>query len=98
MRQSLGALVDKGRRRFNTSTQSIQAGDLHSTTNLNVRVNSSPTTSQKKFKKSDDIRHDLGVLSMTYILQDNPTIQDLVRLIIGLNDRNDDKVRTTCNL
>jgi hypothetical protein len=76
----------------------MQAGDLQSTTNLNVRVSSSPTTSQKKFKKSDDVRHDISVLAMTYILQDNPTIQDLIRLIIGLNDRNDDKVGTTCNL
>ena len=35
---------------------------------------------------------------MTYIPQDNPTIRELIRLIIGLDDRDDSgKVCTTCN-
>ena len=86
----LSTVVDKGRRVFsNRSTQHLP-GDLHGTT-------SSPT-SQKKFKKSNDARWDMSVLAMTYILQDNPTIRELIRLIIGLNDHDDSgKVCTTCN-
>ena len=91
----LGAVVDKGRRFFgNRSTQSL-SGDLQSVTNS---LGSSSTTSQKKFKKSNDVRRDMSVLAMTYILQDNPTIRELIHLIIGLNDHdNSGKVCTTCN-
>ena len=87
----LSAVVDKGRRVFsNRSTQHLP-GDLHGAT-------SSPTTSQKRFKKSNDARRDMSILAMTYILQDNPTIRELIRLIIGLNDHDDSgKVCTTCN-
>ena len=50
------------------------------------------------FKKSNDARRDMSVLAMTYILQDSPTIRELIRLIIGLNDHDDSgKVCTTCN-
>ena len=84
------AVVDKGRRVFrNRSTQSLP-GDS---------ATSSPSTSQKKFKKTNDARHDMRVLAMTYILQDNTTIQELIRLIIGLNDHDDSgKVCTTYKL
>ena len=75
IRQSLGALVDK-------SIQSIPG--LQSTTNIRV---GSP--SQKKFKKSDDVRHDISVLVMSYILEDNTTIQDLIRLVICLSHYED---------
>ena len=90
----LSAVVNKGRRVFgNRSTQSLP-GDLHSATNTLT----SPSTSQKKFKKSNDARHDMCVLAMTYILQDNQTIRELIHLIIGLNDHDDSgKVCTTCN-
>ena len=83
------AVVDKGRRVFrNRSTQSLP-GDS---------ATSSPSTSQKKFKKTNDARHDMSVLAMTYILQDNTTIRELIRLIIGLNDRDaSGKVCITCN-
>ena len=92
----LSAVVNKSRRVFgnrSTPTQHLP-GDLHSATNpLN-----SPTTSQKKFKKSNDSRRDMSVLAMTYILQNSPTIRELIRLIIGLNDHDDSgKVCTTCN-
>ena len=93
VRQSLGALVDKGRSKvFGKSTQSLPG--LQSTTNVHV---GSP--SLKKFQKSDDVRHDISVLAMSYILEDNPIIQDLIRLVIGLNQRDDPdgKVRT-CHL
>ena len=92
----LSAVVDKGRKFFgNRSTQSLP-GDLYSTTNP---LSSPSTTSQKKFKKSNDARHDVKVLAMTYLLQDNPTIRELIRLIIGLNDHDDSgKVCTICNL
>ena len=93
----LSAVVDKGRRVFgHRSTQSLPGtpGDLHSVTNLS----SSSTISQKIFKKSNDARRDMGVLAMTYIMQDNPTIRELIHLIIGLNDHdNSGKVCTTCN-
>ena len=40
----------------------------------------------------------MSVLAMTYILQDNPTIRELILLIIGLNDHDDSgKVCATCN-
>ena len=40
----------------------------------------------------------MSFLAMTYILQDNSTIRELIRLIIGLNDHDDsDKVCTTYN-
>jgi hypothetical protein len=76
-----------GRRVFgNRSTQTLHGGDhLPETTNV-------PPTSQKKFKKSNDAQHDISVLAMTYILHDNPTIQELIRLIITLHDRDDGAV------
>ena len=90
----LSTVVHKGHRVFsNRPTQVAQQlpGDLHSATN----PLSSP---QKKFKKSNDARRDMSVLAMAYILQDCPTIRELIRLIIGLNDHDDSgKVRTTCN-
>ena len=91
----LSAVVDKGRRVFgnrSTVAQSLpQAGDLHSATN--------PTTSPSTTSQKNDARRDMSVLSMTYtILQDSPTIQEQIRLIIGLNDHDDSgKVCTTCN-
>ena len=55
------------------------------------------TTSRKKFK-NNDAQRDMSVLAMTYILQDNSTIRELISLIIGLNDHDDSgKVCTTCN-
>ena len=93
----LSTVIDKGRGvSGNKSTKSLPGlpGDVHSAAN----PVSSPSTSQKKFKKSDDARRDMSVLAMTYILRDNPKIRELVRLIVGLNDRDDsDKVCTTCN-
>ena len=92
IRQSLGALVDKSRRKVvGKSTESLPG--LQSTTNVHA---GSP--SQTKFKKSDDVRHDISVLAMSYILEDNPTIQDLIRLIIGLNHREPDGKVRTCHL
>ena len=90
----LSAVVDKGRRVFgNRSTQSL-SGDLSSVTEAS-------TTSLKIFKKSNDARRDMSVLAMTYILQDNSTIRELIRLIISLNDHDasgkDRKVCKTCN-
>ena len=91
----LSAVVDKGRRVFgNGSTQSLP-GDPHSVTNS---LTSPSTTSLKIFKKSNDVRRDMSVLAMTYILQDNSTIRELIRVIIGLNDRDaSGKVCKTCN-
>ena len=81
----INAVVDKGLRVFsNRSTQHL-IGDLHSATN----PLSSQATSRKKFKKSNDARRDMGILAMTYMLQDNPTIRELIRLINGLNDHDD---------
>ena len=92
----LSAVVDESRRVFgNKSTQSLSGDDPHSATNP---PSSLSTTSQKKFKKSSDPRRDMSVLAMTYILQDSPTIRELIRVIIGLNDHDDSgKVCTTCN-
>ena len=73
----LTALLDKGRRLFR---------------NKLTPISSPATTSQRIFKRGDNARHDISVLAMTYILQDNLTIQELIRLIIGVNDREDDKV------
>jgi hypothetical protein len=79
----LSTLLDKGRRLFrNTPIPS------------DLQISSSAASSRKIFRKSNDAQHDIGVLAMTYILQDNPTIQELTRLIIGINDRDDGKV---CN-
>ena len=92
----LSAVVDKGRRVFgNRSTESRPPRDPHSATNS---LTSSSTTSQRKFKKTNDARRDISVLAMTYILQDNPTIRELIHLIISLNDHDDSgKVCTSCN-
>ena len=91
----LSAVVDKGRKFLgNRSTHSLP-GDLHHDSTTNP-LSSPSKTSQKRFKKSNDARHDMGVLAMTYILQDNPTFRELIRLIIGLNDHDDSgKVGTT---
>ena len=91
----LSAVVDKGRRVFGNRSIQHLPGDLHNATNP---PGSPSTTSQKKFKKSNDARRDMSILAMTYILQDNPTIRELILIIIGLNDHDDsDKVCTTCN-
>ena len=95
--QSLGALrlFNKGRSFFGIrSTQSLH-GDLQSNTNVSITP---PTTSQKKFKKNNDARHDIGVLAMTYILHDNSTIQELIRLIIKLHNCDDGKACRICTL
>ena len=82
----VSAVVNKGRRFFgNRSTQSL-SGDLQGVTNS---LGSSSTTSQKNFKKSNDVKRDMSVLAMTYILQDNPTIRELIHLIIGLDHHDD---------
>ena len=87
----LNTVVDKGRRFFGSRSTQKLPGDFHSATN----PLSSP---QKKFKKSNDARRDMSVLAMAYILQDSPTIRELIRLIIGLNDHDDSgKVCTTWN-
>ena len=87
-------LLAKGRRHFrNKSTQDLP-GDLQNT--ATVSLSSATTTPQKKFKKTNDTRHDISVLAMTYILKDNPIIQELICLIIGLRDQRDDKVCKTC--
>ena len=53
---------------------------------------------EKIFKKSNDARRDMSVLAMTYVLQENPTIRELIHLIISLNDHDDSgKVCTTYN-
>jgi hypothetical protein len=88
-------LFNKGRRFFGIrSTQSLH-GDLQSHTNVPI---SPPTTSQKKFKKNNDVQHDIGVLAMTYILHDNSTIQELIHLIIKLHNCDDGKACRTCTL
>ena len=93
----LSAVVDKGRKFLgNRSTHSLP-GDLHRDSATNP-LSSPSKTSQKIFKKSNDVRRDMGVLAMTYILQDSPTFRELIRLIIGLNDYDDSgKVCTTYN-
>ena len=91
----LSAVVDKGRKVFGNRSTQNPPGDLHSATKP---LKSPSRTLQKRFKKSNDARRDMGVLAMTYILQDNPTIRELIRLIIGLNDYDDSgKVCTTFN-
>ena len=95
----LSAVVDKGRRFFgnimNISTQSLLR-DLHHDSGTMNSLSSPSTIPQKIFKKSNDARHDMSVLAMTYILQDNPTIRELIHLLIGLNHHDDSgKVCTT---
>ena len=86
----------KGHRFFrNKSTQDLP-GDLQNT--ANVSLSPATTTPQKKFKKTNDIRHDINVLAMTYILKDNPIIKELICLIIALRDQRDDNVCKTCKL
>ena len=75
----LSTVVDKGRRVFSNRSKQSLPGDLHSATNA------LSAASRKKFRKSNDARRDMGVLAMTYVLQDNPTIRELIRLIIRLN-------------
>jgi len=67
----------------------------------NVSIQGVPRDLQRLTVVSD--RHqrctdDIGVLAMTYILQDNPTIQELIRLVINFNDRDNGKVCTSYNL
>ena len=78
----------------NKSTQDLP-GDLQNT--ATVSLSSTTTTPQKKFKKTNDTRHDISVLAISYILKDNPIIQELICLIIGLRDQRDDNVCKTCN-
>ena len=76
----------KGRRVIGKRSSQSLPGD----SDTESATNSSPSaTSQKKFKKSNDARPDMSVLAMAYILQDNPTIRELILLVIGLNDYDD---------
>ena len=96
----ISAVVDKVRRFFgNRSTQSLprdlQVHHDHDSVTMNS-LSPPSTNTQKRFKKSNDARHDMTVLAMTYILQDNPTIRELIHLIIGLDHHDDSgKVCTT---
>ena len=91
----LSAVVDKSRKFLDNRSTHSPPGDLHHDSATNP-LSSPSKTSQKNFKKSNDARRDMGVLAMTYILQDNPTFRELIRLIIGLNDHDDSgKVGTT---
>ena len=87
-------LLAKGHRLFrNKSTQDLP-GDLQNT--ATVSSSSVTTTPQKKFKKTNDTRHDISVLALTYILKDNPMFQELICLIISLRDQRDDKACKIC--
>ena len=86
---ALSALLFKGRRLFRNGRSTSHP---QSTTNVPPAI-----PPQKQFKKSNDVRRDISVLAMTYILQDNPAIQELILLIIGLHDHDDNKVCTTYN-
>ena len=86
--QFLRVLVDKGRRFLRTQNL---PGDLQNT--ANVPVSSSPTTSRKRFKRrGDNAGYDIKVLAMTYILQDNQILRELIQVILDLHDRNENKV------
>ena len=92
----LSALINKGRRVI--GKESTQSPSLPSGSETESATSSIPsTTSQKKFKRSNDVRRDMSVLAMAYILQDCTTIRELILLIIRLNDHDSDKVCTTCN-
>lgn len=64
-------------------------GDLQNNGNV------SPVTPQKKKNSKEPMMHDtilLNVLAIAYILRDNPSIQELTRLIIDLHHHCDDNV------
>jgi hypothetical protein len=83
----LSGLLNKGRRLFRNTSAPIPS-------DLQIPSPAASSGSQTKFKKGNDARHDISVLAMSYILQDNPTIQELIRLIIDVHDRDDGRV---CN-
>ena len=54
---------------------------------------SSKGLQQKAFKRSPSLEKDLAVLSITYLLQDNAKLRELIGLIVRIRDRDeDDKV------
>lgn len=90
-------LLTKGLRELfcSRSTQALP-GDLQNTSNESLGPPA--TASQKKFKKSNDAQRDISVLAMTYILQENSNIRDIICLILGLHAHYGDRVCTTCNI
>src|SRR5277367_4376164 len=91
---ALRNLITKGRRAFRRSTPQDPPSNVQNI--ANVSLSSATTTPQKQFQKSNDARRDMSVLAMTYILQDSATIQEIIRLIIGLRYQDDDKVCISC--
>jgi hypothetical protein len=80
----LSALLDKGRIFPNILTPS----NLQRTSTLLVHLQQL----HKEYSRGAMMRDTISVsFAMTYILQDNLTIQELFRLIIDVNDREDDK-------
>jgi hypothetical protein len=49
-----------------------------------------PVPSQKAFVKSKMLEKDIAVLSITYILADNPELKRLVHLIVAIHDNDED--------
>jgi hypothetical protein len=43
------------------------------------------TSSQNTFKRSENFKKDIAVLSMAYPLADNPDLKELIRLIVAIS-------------
>jgi hypothetical protein len=49
-----------------------------------------PVPPEKAFVKSKMLERDIAVLSITYILADNPELKRLVHLIVAIHDKDED--------
>ena len=49
-----------------------------------------PVAPHKAFVKSKKIENDIAILSATYILEENPELKRLIRLIVVIHDRDEE--------
>jgi hypothetical protein len=49
-----------------------------------------PVAPQKAFVKTKVLEKDIAVLSITYVLADNPELKRLIHLIVGIHDKDED--------
>jgi hypothetical protein len=55
-----------------------------------------PVAPQKAFAKSKMFQKDIAVLSMSYIIAENPELKKLIHLIVGIHGRDErDQVRSS---
>ncbi|KAF8193024.1 tetratricopeptide repeat-containing protein [Pholiota molesta] len=76
----------------NAAPTAQNAPDIHPPplTSNTTLIPPQPSSDNKVFVKSKTLEKDIAVLSITYILADNPELKRLVHLIVAIHDKDED--------